>query len=142
MAGAKKPAGALPPRVMAGVSWRFHGRPYASQARFDTEARRQQIDLAGRDRGWNPDEVVIRRSKIRVRYWGWDARRSQEETERTIVLASGRRARFTAGDLLRKLHNAVVKELSRIDHQFFEGLVLVRRTAGDPIPEYRLVQGS
>jgi len=65
-----------------------------------------------------------------------------EQIEPVVEFSSDDGKAFTAGELLFKIHNAVVDQLREINHHFFEGLGLhSHQTAGKP-PLYVLNQGS
>ncbi len=128
----------LPKQVLRGVHWSFIGKPFADREAFDQAVRQYQIDIGGKDT-WRPEEVVIPYPHIRVAYMCWQA---DEQIEPVIELASDADASFTAGEILFKLHNAVVEQLREIDHHFFEGLGLDSHQAAGESPLYVLDQGS
>ena len=62
--------------------------------------------------------------------------------EPVVTLTADDGASFTAGELLFKLHNAVVEHLRENDHHFFEGLTLTGWDQDGKVPVYQLGQGS
>jgi hypothetical protein len=138
MASRNGPRAALPNQVLGGVYWSFIGAPFADRADFDDEVRRYQIDIGGKDT-WQPDEVVIPCHRIRVVYMCWQG---GEQIEPVIDVASDNGVSFTAGELLFKLHNAVVEQLRDINHHFFEGLSLHPHQSAQKPPLFILRQGS
>ncbi len=130
--------GDSPKEVLRGVYWSFIEEPFADRAAFDDKVRQYQTDIPGQDT-WQPDQIAISCPRVRVGYMCWQG---DEQVEPVLELVSDNGESFTAGELLFKLHNAVVEQLRQIDHHFFEGLGLhSRQVAGTP-PLYILRQGS
>jgi hypothetical protein len=138
MADRKRPDATLPKEVLPRAYWSFSGAPFAERAAFDEKVRQYQMTIGGQDT-WQPEQIVIPYPRIRVFYMCWHG---DEQVEPVIELVSDNGEFFTAGELLFKVHNAVVEQLREINHHFFEGLSLhSRQTAGMP-PLYVLRQGS
>jgi hypothetical protein len=138
MADRKGPDAILPKEVLRRVYWSFIGAPFADRAAFDEKVRQYQMTIGGKDT-WRPEQIVIPCPRIRVVYMCWQG---DEQVEPVLELVSDHGESFTAGELLFKVHNAVVEQLREINHHFFEGLGLhSRQTAGKP-PLYVLSQGS
>jgi hypothetical protein len=128
----------LPLRALGDVCWSFTGSPFATREEFDARVRQYQIRIRKRDSWW-PDEVVFPTPQVAVRYQCW---RGDKQIEPVVSLVADDSGSFTAGELLFKLHNAVVEQLREIDHHFFEGLSLAGRTEDGKVPLYDLLQGS
>jgi len=121
---------------MGRVYWRFRGDPYADLASFNEAVHRYYVACSFE--GWDPDEVVLRCPLIRVMYMCWKRGRQIEP----IVELSADGESFTAGELLFKIHNAVVEHLRGMDHVYFEGLSLHTTKNPNQPPLYGLMQGS
>lgn len=128
----------LPQEVMSQVLWSFKGDPITDLAAFNDKVRKYHIEIRGKD-NWNPESIAIPCARIRIVYMCWHG---EEQIEPIIELASDNGTSFTAGELLFKVHNAVVKQLRDIDHHFFEGLRLHSNQAAGKPPLYVLNQGS
>ena len=128
----------LPLRVMGDVCWSFVGSPVASREEFDARARQYQMRIRKRD-SWRPEQVIIPGKRIAVQYMCWQG---DEQVEPVVTLDADDGESFTTGELLFKLHNAVVEQLREIDHHFFEGLSLAGWLPGGEVPRYQLRQGS
>lgn len=88
---------------------------------------------------WRPDRIAFRRPRIAVQY---RCRRGSEQMGRLVELSCDNGEVFTAGELLFKVHNAVVEDLRDGGHHFFEGLEFSGLRESDWVAEYVLVQGS
>lgn len=128
----------LPLRALRDVCWSFVGAPFADRAEFDAAVRQYQIRIRKRD-SWRPDAVALPAGQVAIRYRCWQG---DEQLETVVVLAADDGAAFTAGELLFKVHNAVVERLRDLDHHFFEGLVLDGWMPETGVPRYTLRQGS
>jgi len=138
MSKAEQPGAALARHAMRGVCWSFIGSPFPTRAAFEAEARQYQIDITGED-SWRPDEVVIPAPRVAVQYMCWEG---EEQVEPVVEFVADDGRAFTAGEVLFKLHNALVERLRDINHHFFEGLMLSASVATGGVPLYHLVQGS
>ncbi|OWK39197.1 hypothetical protein FRUB_06279 [Fimbriiglobus ruber] len=74
-----------------------------------------------------------------MQYRCWQGK---EQIEPVIMLEANNGESFTTGELLFKLHNALVEQLRKIDHHFFEGLSLAGWQPGGLMPLYQLRLGS
>jgi len=128
----------LPEEMLRGVHWPFAGSPFSDKAAFERNVRQYQIDITGKD-SWQPNRVVILWPRIRVIYMCWQG---DEQLEPVVELVSDNGESFTAGELLVKLHNAVVEQLRDMDRHFFEGLYLHSTQTPEKPPLYVLSQGS
>lgn len=134
-----EPGLALPrfhPRLLDDVAWTFEGPPIAARDEFVAAVRRWHAELAGRrhwierwrgpraachtmapdspalhitswlpdalSRRWPPERVVLRSPRVRIR-------REHDASITTLTADDG--ARFTAAELLHKLHAAVTPTL-------------------------------
>jgi hypothetical protein len=128
----------LPERVMGEVLWSFNSAPFADRAAFDARVRQYQIMIRKEDT-WQPGRVVLPCGRIRL---GYTCRQGGEQVFPVVELTSDDGTSFTAGELLFKVHNAVVEQVREIDHRYFEGLSLTGRPAPGEVPLYHLLQGS
>ena len=128
----------LSPEILGGVHWSFIGPTYESSDDFQKAVQEYQIDI-GRLDSWKPNVVVIRRAKAQVQYMTWVG---NEQVEPLIELSADNQTFFTAGELLFKVHNAIVKSMEGIDRHFFEGFYLIKSTHESIVPQYRLRLGS
>jgi uncharacterized protein (TIGR02996 family) len=131
---------ARPQRLLEGIYWSFVGKPFAAQADFDAAVGRGQVEIIW-ENNWNPGEIVLPHPRVSVRYMCWEGGR---QLRPVLDLTSDNGEFFTAGELLFKIHNAVVEQLRQIDHHFFEGLVREQGegSRGEEPPLYRMRQGS
>jgi hypothetical protein len=120
----------LPENLLYDVEWSFNRPMFDDRKSFDQAVAQRQKEL-GNPVAWRPNEIILTVPTIRI------------ECLLAIVapfeLTSDNREHFTAGELLYKLHNALVKTLAKADHKYFEGLTM--RTPGET-PTYRLHLGS
>ncbi|MBC7790848.1 MAG: hypothetical protein H7Z74_12940, partial [Anaerolineae bacterium] len=112
-----------PTLVMAQVAWVFDGEQFADRETFFAAVTQYQREILGYDT-WMPQRVVLYTGRVTVSYFGIDKPTDVEYTHGTIELASDNARYFIAGELLFKLHNALVAYLRDADHRFFEGLRL------------------
>jgi uncharacterized protein (TIGR02996 family) len=131
---------ARPQRLLDGIYWSFIGEPFATRADFDAAVGQSQVAII-EENNWNSGEIVLAHPRVWVRYMCWE---SGEQRYPVLDLTSDNGEFFTAGELLFKIHNAVVRQLRKIDHHFFEGLVREqgKESVGDEPPRYRMRQGS
>lgn len=134
----RQPLQGFPNKIMHDVYWSFFGEKYQSRSEFDAEVRQYQIEISGID-NWQPDEVVLQFPRIRIEYFRDEG---GFEYEDFIEIESDNGEFFTAGELLFKVHNAVVEQLREINHHFFEGFALESIRSRDNLPVYHLCQGS
>ena len=128
----------LPLRAMGDVCWSFIGSPFVTRDEFDGRVRQYQIRIR-KKHSWRPDAVIIPAPRVAVQYRCWQG---DEQVEPIVSLQAEDGAMFSAGELLFKLHNAVVEQLREIDHHFFEGLTLAGWVEDGKVPLYQLRQGS
>jgi hypothetical protein len=89
----------------------------------------------------DPDQVVLSAPGVRVAYFGVESPNDDEYTDFVLHLRPEDGARFTAGELLMELNNAVGPRLEGVDHCCFEGLFLTDAPAEEGVPLYER-QGS
>jgi hypothetical protein len=135
------PGVALPERLMRNVLWAFSGPTYDTLESFVAEVWRYQeavLEVVTPEQRWRCDELVLPVSRVRVGYLCWRGARQVEP----VVTITGAGPGLTAGELLWKVHNAVVGDLRELDHKFFEGLTLGHRGSAAEGPRYHLSLGS
>lgn len=131
----------FPLTALVAAVWSFHGGDQIDNpAEFDRRVRAYHIDVTGEDT-WDPDEVIPL-ARLRVTYFGLESPDDDEYTDMVVDLRADDGARFTAGELLRKMHNAAAPHLEGADHAFFEGLFLTEDVGEDGVPVYEMMQGS
>lgn len=139
-----------PKYLLENTYWAFRGKPFDNQDAFN-QAVSEYIALIKGDETeladhWQPEEIVIPKSqKICIIYEGLDEE-IEELEEKCFFLETRNTDGFTAGELLRLVHNQVCEELSKIDYIYFEGFELASEKNGSnddaSIPTYWLCQGS
>jgi hypothetical protein len=132
---------ALPDLVMPNVLWAFSREPYDTLESFVAEVWRYHesiLEAVTPERRWRSDELVLPASRVRVSYLCWRGARQVEP----VVAIAGPGPGLTAGELLWRVHNAVVGDLRALDHKFFEGLTLGHRGSAAEGPLYHLSLGS
>jgi hypothetical protein len=136
-------AGASFPRtVMGAVIWSFRGgERFTDPAEFERRVREYYMDIMGEDI-WLPHQVALSAPRVRITYFGLSSPDAAEYTDFVADLQSEDGARFTAGELLLKLNNAVAPHMEEADHCYFEGLVLSDTPPADGVPVYEMRQGS
>lgn len=134
--------GPFPLTVMVAVVWSFFdGEQFADAAEFNQRVHAYHVEVTGEDT-WDPDEVVLSAPGIRVAYFGVESPDDEEYTDFMAHLRPDDGARFTAGELLLKLNNAVAAHLKGMDHCYFEGLFLTEDPPEEGVPLYEMMQGS
>lgn len=132
----------LPVTALVAAVWSFAGgEHFDDPAEFDRRVRQYHVDVTGEDT-WEPDEAVLPIPRVRVKYFGILSPEDDEYTDLVVVLESDDGVGFTAGELLRKLNNAVAPRLEGVDHCYFEGLFLTDDPPEDGVPVYEMMQGS
>jgi hypothetical protein len=134
----------FPKQIMLHVIWAFDGKPFASEADCTTAIREHHDDICKRikrDVAWDPQELVLKSTCVKIRHERWDDDNEEGEAETVIELSTPNPAGFTAGELMFKMHNAVVEYLRDMDHKFYEGLVLDEDATGE-VPLYEIMLGS
>ena len=116
----------------------LHRLPLRRPRRVRWLVRQYQIRIRKKD-SWRPDAIIIPAQRVAVRYRCWQGK---EQIEPMVTLEADDGATFSVGELLFKLHNAVVEKLREIDHHFFEGLTLAGWVEDGKVPLYQLRQGS
>jgi hypothetical protein len=131
-----------PEHLLRGIRWDFAGQgAYNDRVAFEEAVHRHheaEADPGGRAEPWRPGEVVLRWPRVLIGYDLLPAGEDEEEDQLADLSAHGEV--FTAGELLFKLHNAVVEHLRDREQHQFEGLTFFMATEeGDPM--YLLRQG-
>lgn len=127
----------LPRELLWGVSWTFRGDPFADRAAFDAAV----AEFQNPDRGgvWRPAEVCLRVARVLVTP---DVHWYLSDDDPVVELMADDGAAFTAGELLFKVHNALVSDLRQMDHKYFEGFSLAGHQEPGLPPLYDLDLGS
>lgn len=134
--------GPYPVTALVSALWRFSGgEQFGDAAEFDRRVRQYHVDITDEDT-WEPDEVALPIPRVIVKWFGLESPTADEYTDYTLELEADDGARFTAGELLLKLNNAVAPRLKDADHAFFEGLFLTDDPPVDGVPVYEMMQGS
>jgi hypothetical protein len=134
-----------PDGVLADTLWSFHGQAeYATLPAFVTAVERYHREVQDYapditpDECWQPDQVALRSPRVVVRYF-WDVGPEQEWADVELTASDG--VAFTEGELLYKIHNAVVGKLTDTGHPEFEGLEF-EGTTESGVPVYEIVLGN
>lgn len=131
-----------PVTALVAALWRFaDGETFDDPAEFNRRVAAYHVAVTDEDT-WEPDEVVLPIPRVLVKWFGIESPGDDEYTDYTLELAADDGARFTAGELLLKLNNAVAPRLKDADHAFFEGLFLTDDPPVDGVPVYEMMQGS
>ena len=132
----------FPVTVMPAAVWSFFdGEQFTDAAEFNRRVREYHVKVAEEDT-WDPDEVVLAAPALRVAYFGVESPDDEDYTDFEALLRSDDGARFTVGELLLKLNNAVAPHLKSVDHCYYEGLYLTDAPVEDGVPLYEMMQGS
>jgi hypothetical protein len=133
--------GPFPLTALVAVVWSFHeGEQFDDAGEFNRRVSEYHVRVTGEDT-WDPDEVVPL-PRMRINYFGLESPEDDEYTDFVLDLAADNGVDFTAGELLRKLNNAVALRLAGADHCYFEGLFLTEDVGDDGVPIYEMLQGS
>jgi hypothetical protein len=127
---------ALPPTLLRWVVWTISGEAYEDRSTFENEVHEFHPECNATN--WRPAEVVLRVPRLFVTT---DIHRILGLEPPMVELTADDGHAFTAGELLFKIHNALLDELRDTDHVFFEGLALVMQMRDEP-PIYEVVLGS
>jgi len=134
-----------PEHLLRGIGWDFAGQDvYNDRGAFEEAVRRYDEGMKEggpdqRPEPWQPGEVVLRWPRVLIGYDLIPAGEDEEEDQLADLSADGEV--FTAGELLYKLHNAVVGHLRDREQHRFEGLTLFMATMDEGDPMYLLRQG-
>jgi len=142
MASRQEDSAALPPRLMDWVFWCISGERYTDRSAFEDAVTAYNAERDGT--AWHPTEVVLRVPQVFVTadvHWHFFLRGHSTLEPPMVELIADDGREFTAGELLFKIHNALLEEVHEMDHKFFEGLNLVDQVQGVP-PVYEVVLGS
>lgn len=111
----------LPDTVLEDVGWSFIGGVKSDFESFCHSVHQDQLEIEGND-NWDPAVIVLPVQRVSIMY-----KPHPFEDDNVANLAAQAERGFSAGELLFKLHNAVVEDLEDRDHHFFEGLTLNSR---------------
>jgi hypothetical protein len=127
----------LPTRFLESVCWVFRGTQFTDRTAFEAAVRDAQFPEWGEV--WRPAEIVLRVPRVRIRP---DADWYPSDREPEVVLTADDGESFSAGELLFKVHNALVADLQELHHQFFEGFSLSGHQEPGQPPLYDMDLGS
>ena len=129
-----------PKKLMSEVSWGFFGGKYNSFEKFNREVNEYNKEC---EKEWHPNEIVLNCPKVTIQYAYW-GNAEEDVIEAEFDLVSDNESGFTGGELLFKIHNQVVDQLEDEDHNFFEGLTLLKtqHSNDDFVPYYFINQES
>ena len=114
-----------PEELMTNVYWGFYGNKFNSLEKFTQEVISYNNEC---ENEWIPTEIVLDCPVVTIQYSHW--KNEEEIVEDYVDLAADNQSNFTAGELLYKIHNQVVDVLKEENHQFFEGLTLLKEEKG------------
>jgi len=128
------------------VIWVFDGKPFASEAECTAAVTEYHNSISSKLKEpgptWDPQQLLLKSPRVKIRHERWDDEHDEEaEAETVIELSTRNPAGFTAGELMFKMHYAVVEYLRDMDHRFYEGLILDEDASG-PVPLYEIMLGS
>lgn len=123
--------------VMNDVHWNMGGEKYFSRAEFDEAVLQYRLD-ASISGYWDPAMIAVLSPCIRIERIDWDS----EDLNSMLEFKSDNGLWFNEGELLFKIHNAVVEQCNDSDHSFFEGIELHRTQEPGKPPLYCLMLGS
>jgi hypothetical protein len=123
----------LPKFLMSDIDWQFEGSQYSNQSAFESAVHDYHKRMNS-DGLWNPKRIALSAPSIRIEL--------AERTKTILKFESDDHVCFTEGELLFKIHNALIAKRNKISHTFFEGLQIgLNQEQGMPLL-YRLFLGS
>jgi hypothetical protein len=138
MTDSQASAAQLPDEILRDVPWRFwDAEPYADRGEFEAAVSALLVDLE-RPAEWRAGEIALRVPRVRILFFGVDSPDDDDYQDFSVEVTSDDGVAFTRGELLHKVHNAVVLHLNAVDHCYFEGLKL----ENPAFPTYQMEQGS
>ncbi len=123
--------------AMKDVNWYLSGNKYHKRADFDEAVHRYRLEICASGY-WDPVRISIIAQRIIVECKSWH----DEGFNPLLEFESDNGVCFTEGELLFKIHNAMVDQCNKIDHRFFEGLDLNTNKGSAELPRYTLSLGS
>ena len=126
----------LPDNLLEDVAWSFIGGVESNFESFCQSARQEQLEINAND-SWDPTAIALPIQRVSVMY-----KPHPVEDDKVVDLAADDENGFSEGELLFKLHNAVVEDLDDRDHHFFEGLTLNSRPVAQAPAVYIMRLGS
>jgi hypothetical protein len=131
------PNRAIPPVALGRVQWAFTGAPFRTQSAFSKAVRAFQVEHGSAADEWEPAAPAIRAPRLAVELM---APAAADWTAQQVLLTAGNGAFFTNGELLFRLHNAIVAQIRGTDLVYLQGLELVNAQGPEGAPVYRLRQ--
>jgi hypothetical protein len=126
--------------ILEAILWCFIGEPFESRAEFEQEVKLYQLEVNGSAEHWQPTEIAIPDPRIRVSF---SFTSEDEEQHAVFELRADGPGGFESGELLFKIHNAVVEILCEDPHQYFEGLCFdTSWQKPGRAPLYAIIQGN
>src|SRR5262249_24287498 len=126
--------------------WDFAGQPvFYSRAEFEAAIYRHLREIEEyapeirAEEHWRPKDIILNSSCVLVRYC-YDAPGGELAWD-NVQLSSDNGSSFSAGELLYKLHNAIIGNVRDSGHRYFEGLGFEEIVAGN-VPVYCMILGS
>jgi hypothetical protein len=100
-----------------------------------------QWDFFRKNRYWRPHTIALLHPCVRIRYFSDAQTMYEDEKWYETDLTSDNGESFSDGELLFKLHNAVIDRIKENFHRWFEGLSL-EGVLDTGVPIYLLGLGS
>lgn len=125
----------LPPNVMDDVHWEIAGPKFYTRANFNEAVHQHRLEICISG-SWNPAMVAILASNVCIQCAG------DEGIDYDLEFESDNGLWFTEGELLFKIHHALLDQCNESDHRFFEGLYLAKNQEHGKPPRYCLYLGS
>lgn len=129
----------LPQIALGEVCWKLTGGRFTDQDQFNASVVQYHRRL-DRSSAWQPESIALPCPHFALQYACYND--NDEEEDRVVILVSDNGVSFSTGELLFKIHQAIVNDLADADRTFFEGLVLDSTTTRKNVPHYVLRQGS
>jgi len=124
----------FPPDLLSDIQWVIIGSIYYSRVNFNEAVHRHRLEICISGY-WNPSMISILVPRIAIQCSDGDG------NDFILDFESDNGHWFTDGELLFKIHNAMVEQCNECDHRFFEGLHFVKnQESGTPM--YSLSIGS
>lgn len=112
--------GQIPPSLLDDIRWSFQGFQYSSRAEFDKDLHQSRLKFGIRG-FYDPWLIALHSPSIRIEISDW---MNEDDCNHTIEFSSDNGLWFTEGELLFKIHNALVEQCNESEHHYFEGLDL------------------
>lgn len=127
----------FPCSVMQDIHWSIAGIKYASRDEFDEAVHQYRLEICISGY-WDPAMIAVLAPRIRIDWAYADG----EEYPSILEFESDNGLWFTEGELLFKIHNALVDQCNELDHRYFEGINLDKQQEPGKPPLYSFFPGS